>query len=170
MSEITAASTDTVRAIVSAFQAVQWPLPREEFVPIAEGLGWAIGSNTTNAIRFDTGCGTTPARGGVTVDADSIGQVTVPLTDRVRDAGPGLSAALASAAGELRAAVAEQLGAPVRAGRGSSGRSVWDLPNGGRIRLDVSAEVVKLVVLQERYADIERAEERLGIPDDRVVG
>jgi hypothetical protein len=41
------------------------------------------------------------------------------------------------------------------------------LDNRGRVAVAKLNRVVQLIVLQERYADIERGEERHGISDDR---
>ena len=167
MTEVNAVEPARVRDIAEVFGALSWPAPREEMADIGARLGWTIGSETPNSTRFDTGFPTNASRGGVTVDDGNIGQVTISLTDRLRDPDASQAKALSSAAATFRDELSSVLGEPVRSKGGAQSRYTWDLPNQGRIALTDSGGAVKVIVLQKRYADIERREERLGIPDDR---
>jgi hypothetical protein len=103
----------------------------------------------------------------VTIDRGHIGQVTIYLTDKVAEPDANQVAEMRSLAAHFRDEVAVLLGKPANVRGGSDSVHSWDLPNGGRVALRSSAHVVKLIVLQKRYADTERSEELLGIPDNR---
>jgi hypothetical protein len=164
--ELHAVETGRIRDIVELFAALTWPAPREEMASIGARLGWTIDSETPHSTDFQTSFPTNPSHGGVTIDNGTIGQVNLGLTDRVRDPDAEQSRELSSAAARFRDEVTSLLGDPVRVRGGAESRHTWDLPNGGRVALTASNAVVKLIVLQKRYADIERREESLGIADD----
>jgi len=167
MTEINFARTDQVRDILSVFAELLWPAPREKMMEIATRLGWTILSETPNSTRFDTGLPTNPSRGGVTIDNGHIGQVTLNLTDKLTDPDPGSVGELAASTLRFREEITDLLGEPTGVRRGTEPRYTWDLANGGRAALTSSRAVVKLIVLQKRYADIERREEGLGISESR---
>jgi hypothetical protein len=167
MTEMNSVATDRVSDILSVFVELSWPAPREKMAGIATRLSWKILSETPNSTRFDTGLPTNSPRGGVTIDNGHIGQVTVNLTDKVTDPDAGTARELAASAGRFREEITDLLGEPARVRTGSESRYTWDLANGGRVALTSSSTVVKLMVLQKRYADIERREEGLGISESR---
>lgn len=89
----------------------------------------------------------------------SIGQVTINLTDKLTDPDAELLRELPSSAAMFRKNITSLLGEPARVRGGAEQRCTWELPNGGRVALTSSGAVVNLIVLQKRYADIERRDE-----------
>jgi hypothetical protein len=81
------------------------------------------------------------------------------LTDKVTDPDAEVFRELSSSAAMFRHAITSLLGEPARVDGGAEQRCTWELANGGRVALTSSTAVVKLIVLQKRYADIERREE-----------
>ncbi|MBF4633244.1 hypothetical protein ITJ38_02385 [Agreia pratensis] len=167
MTELNCADTDRVRDIIHVFGGLSWPAPREEMASIGARLEWTILSETPHSTRFDTGFPTNFPIGGVTVDDGRIGQVTIKLTDKVTDPDAELAAELSSSAVHFREDITVLVGEPVSVRGGVESHWTWDLANGGRVTLTRSSSVVTLTVLQERYADIERNEEALGISESR---
>ncbi|WP_228501970.1 DUF6301 family protein [Plantibacter sp. VKM Ac-2885] len=82
----------------------------------------------------------------------------IAVSDKSDDPG-----ALRSAAQELQSALSGHLGQPSGS---QAGDLHWELANGGRIWL----KKVLLIVEGQRFADVERGEERLGIDPGRTPG
>ncbi|MGC5169299.1 DUF6301 family protein [Microbacterium sp. DT81.1] len=74
---------------------------------------------------------------------------------------------LAKAFTALRGDLEQVLGRWAHERRGANPRVSWDLENGGRIALERLSAVVSLYVLQKKYADAERSEEKRGVPEER---
>ncbi len=68
---------------------------------------------------------------------------------------------------QMTACVKSVLGEP--SGK-QDGNAYWELGTRGRVWVKLLQFTVLLNVLHPRYADIERTEERLGIPNDRIPG
>ena len=134
---------------------------------IAARLGWTVLSKTPHSTRFDTGLPTNSSRGGVTIDNGHIGQVTISLTDKAMHPDAGSVGELSAAAVPFRDEITDVLDEPARVCDGAESLYTWDLVNVGRVALTSSNTVVKLIVLQKRYADIERSEEGLRISESR---
>jgi hypothetical protein len=81
------------------------------------------------------------------------------LTDKVADADAGVLGAFSSSAATFRKDITSLLGEPSPVPGGTERRHTCELATGGRVVLIRSTAVVKLILLQWRYADIERREE-----------
>lgn len=167
MTALAHAAADDVRAIVSAFTEGERPLRRGEVLATAERLGWTVRSAQERGILFMTGLPYRRARADCLLLEGELGQLTVGLSDRADD--PAQQAQLRAVEQEVLAVLAELLGGP---GDRSSGRSrtSWDLGSGARVAVENVGDRVILVVLGMHVADLERAEARLGVDPDRVVG
>ncbi|OYC97430.1 DUF6301 family protein [Microbacterium sp. Yaish 1] len=170
MSDVNSVSPARVRDIVEAFQAVEWPADRGILAPLAAQLGWTVDADAARGVDFGTGYEISSPRAEALIADGVVAQVNVDLTDRIRNADAAQTKAFAEIARRLRDDLAAVLGAPVRERGGKDARYTWDLDNGGRVAVAKLNRVVQLIVLQKRYADIERAEERHGISDDRDPG
>lgn len=169
MTEIAHATSDDLRSILTAFSEAGWPVPRAEVVAIAERLGWTVRSDTERGIMFMTGLPYRRARADCLLLEDHLGQLTIGLTDRVDGDDAAPREPLRATERDLVAAAAEVLGEP--SGSSSSRpRTYWDLDAGARIAVENTGDRVILAVLGKQVADVERAEARLGVDPDRVVG
>jgi hypothetical protein len=169
MSEIAHATPDDLRSILAVFGDTTWPVPRAEVLAIAEGLGWTVRSDQERGIMFMTGLPYRRARADCLLLEDQLGQLTIGLTDRVNGGDPASRAPLRAIEQEAVAVATEVLGEPAGSSSGRS-RTHWDLAAGARIAVENTGERVLLSVLGQQYADVERAEARLGVDPDRVVG
>lgn len=167
MSEVNAVDPARLRDVVGAFAALTWPADKERMSEIAAALGWTVESESARGMDFQTGYAVSSPRAEVLLADGSIAQANVDVTDRIRNADAAQVKEFESIARRLRDELSATLGAPVREKSGKDARYTWDLGNRGRVAVAKLNRVVQLIVLQERYADIERGEERHGIPDDR---
>ena len=160
MSTLARATDAQIDAVGEAFAAVSWPLGRADFAALAERLGWEVRSETSSGVQHRSGYAVNLPTVRSLVAEDAIAQVTIAVSDKSDD-----STALRATARELQSALSRRLGMP----SGSQGRDqYWELRNGGRIWLKTVPKKVLLVVEGQRFADIERGEERLGIDPGRV--
>lgn len=167
MNDVRSVPPDRVREIVDVFEDVEWPADRGLLVPLAERLGWTVDLDRAKGVDFSTGEDIDSPRASVLIADGAVGQVSVDLTDRVRDADATQTRVFADIARRLRDDLIAQRGGPAREKGGKHARYTWDLDNGGRVAIAKLDRVVQLIVLQKRYADIEREEERHDISDDR---
>jgi hypothetical protein len=160
MTALARATDAQVDSLCDAFTSVSWPLGRDDFKTLAERLGWQFALETSSGIQHRSGYPVNlPTVRSLVVD-EAVSQVTVAVSDKSDDA-----EGLQSAAHGLQAALGERLGEP----SGSDGAGhYWELGNGGRIRLARVPRKVLLVVEDQRFAEVERREERLGIDPDRA--
>lgn len=159
LSRVTDAQIDT---ICEAFVSVSWPLGRDDFKVLAERLGWQLKLETSSGVQHRSGYSVSlPTVRSLVVD-DAICQVTIAVSDKSDD-----SRGLRIAADELRSALSGRLGQPSGS---QDGDHHWELGNGGRIWLRTVPKKVLLVVEGQRFADVERGEERLGIGPDLTLG
>lgn len=161
----------TLGAIIDAFRGLSWPADRDQMRRIAADLGWETVSDRRKGMDFQTGLAVTPDHANTLLPGDGteIGQVQVYLSDRVSgDVTAAATEDLRSVYRTLADLAAETLGDP-SAPRGAEG-TYWDLPTGGRIAVKRLDKVVILDVVSEAYANIERAEKRLGVGTERVPG
>lgn len=165
MTAIRVVETGTVPAIVEAVVAAG-RLDREAMTALGSRLGWEVWREVSNAMIFTTGYAIDTPRAQVLVLDGIVEQLNVDVTDRRRDPDAEELTSLRRAAADLRADLAQVLGPPARP---NSERAVWDLANGGRVRISTLDRVVQLILVQQRSADVERAEERLNISEDREV-
>jgi hypothetical protein len=166
MSEVNAVDPARLRDIVEAFATLTWPAEKERMAEIAPALGWTVESESGRGMDFQTGYAISSPRAEVLLADGWIAQVNVDVTDRIRNADAGQVKEFEATARRLRDEISTALGGPVREKSGKDARYTWDLDNRGRVAVAKLNRVVQLIVLQERYADIERGEERHGISDD----
>lgn len=156
-----------VQEIVAAFRDVVWPLPIEDGKRLADGFGWRMAMDLSNGARYFSGM--LDAAGGTSdvrvsyLDAD-IAEVQVYLCSFSKE---HARKDLLAVRKQMTACVKSVLGEPSGKQRGNA---YWDLENRGRMRIENIDLTVILQILHPRYADIERAEEHFGIPEDRVPG
>jgi len=159
LSRVTDAQIDT---ICEAFVSVSWPLGRDDFKALAERLGWQLKLETSSGVHHRSGYSVNlPTVRSLVVD-DALAQVTIAVSDKSDD-----SRGLRSAADELKSAMSGRLG---QSSGSQDGDHYWELDNGGRIWLRTVPKKVLLVVQGQRFADVERGEERLGIGPDLTLG
>lgn len=160
MTALARATDAQIDAICGAFASVSWPVGRADFMALAERLGWQLKLETSSGVHHRSGYSVNlPTVRSLVVDSE-LSQVTVAVSDKSDD-----RSELQSAARGLQSAVAGCLGEP----SGSEGADrFWELDNGGRIWLATIPKKVLLIVEDQRFADVERLEERLGIDPGRV--
>jgi len=162
MDALARATDAQIHAVCEAFTSVSWPLGRDDFTALAERLGWQLKLETSSGVQHRSGYPVNLPTVRSLVAADAIAQVVIAVSDKSDDPG-----ALRSAAQALQSALSGHLGQPA----GSQGGDPhWELANGGRIWLKAVPKKVLLVVEGQRFADVERAEERLGIDPGRTPG
>ncbi|KAA9085118.1 DUF6301 family protein [Microbacterium radiodurans] len=162
MSDVKSVPTARVREVVEVFERVEWPTERGALTPLVLPLGWTVDADRARGVDFATGYDIDSPRASALIVDGAVGQVNIDLTDRIRDADAVQNRAFADVARRLRDELVAQLGPPAREKSGDDARYTWDLDNGGRVAIAKLDRVVQLIVLQKRYAEIERAEERLG--------
>lgn len=167
MTELSVVEPGQLTSIVNIFAQLAWPQPRERMAAIADQIGWNVRRDSDSGMTADTGFAVTPPVARVLYDAGEIGEVTVSLTDRVRNPDAASRRALLAAIERVIPELSGLLGRPVSPDRGRGAPVTWDLSNGGRVSVSESGGAARLTIMQKRYADIERAEERLGISTDR---
>ncbi|MBS3178919.1 MULTISPECIES: DUF6301 family protein [unclassified Pseudoclavibacter] len=167
MVELVVADEARVQEIVTAFRDVVWPLPIEDGKRLADGLGWRMERDMSNWAHYFSGM--LDAAGG-TVDARvsyldvDVAEVNVRLCNFSKEHARKDMLAVRK---QMTACVKSVLGEP--SGK-QDGNAYWELGNRGRVWVKVLKSTVLLKVLHPRYADIERAEEHFGIPEDRIPG
>ena len=147
--------------------AVEWPAPRDVIYPIAVRLGWRVHLDRRNGINFQTSYAFGSGRADSLLSDGDIAEVTVHVSERIDKEDTGRGKELAEAFTALRGDLEQILGRWAHERRGANPRVSWDLDNGGRVALERLGAVVSLYVLQKKYADIERSEEKRGVPEDR---
>ena len=164
------ASPVQISDLLRAFDAITWPAGRQAAHDLAARCGWSVELETQNGIGFVTNLGTNDdnAEALVLTDGptgDTLDEIEVNVSDA--EASP---TALKKAYTDVCAAVEAVLGAPVHIDRGKSPRTFWDLPNGGRVRVQRLSDIVIMTLLSRDAADLARQEARLGVSADRVPG
>lgn len=167
MTNIASATADDLRPILEAFREVEWPLVRASLADVAAGLGWRQRSNREKGATYLTGLPYQNARADCLLRDDQVLQVTVGLTERVDGDDPATREPLRATEVELVAVTTQVLGEPAGV---PARRTFWELTTGGRIAVHNTLDRVLLLVLSQHVADIERAESRLGVDPDRIVG
>jgi hypothetical protein len=162
MGALARATDAQIDAVCEAFTSVSWPLGRDDFKALAERLGWQLKLETSSGVQHRSGYPVNLPTVRSLVADEAISQIVIAVSDKTDDPG-----ALRSAAHELQSALSGYLGQP----SGSQvGDPLWELANGGRIWLKTVPKKVLLVVEGQRFADVERGEERLGIDPGRMPG
>ncbi|WP_285026093.1 DUF6301 family protein [Plantibacter sp. ME-Dv--P-122b] len=160
MDALARATDAQIDAVCEAFTSVSWPLGRDDFKALAERLGWQFKLETSSGVQHRSGYPVNLPTVRSLVADDAISQIVIAVSDKSDDAG-----ALRGAAQDLQAALSGHRGQP----SGSQGGDpYWELANGGRIWLKTVPKKVLLVVEGQRFADVERREERLGIDPGRT--
>ncbi|MDF2994191.1 MAG: hypothetical protein K0S37_4705 [Microbacterium sp.] len=160
MKALPRATDAQIDAVGEAFVSVSWPLGREEFEAFARRLGWQRKSETSSGAQHHSGYPVNLPTVRSLIADEAISQVTIAVSDKSDD-----PTALRETAQELRSALSGRLGQP----SGShAGDPHWELANGGRIWLKTVPRKVLLVVEDQRFADVERGEERLSIDPGRT--
>lgn len=159
LSRVTDAQVD---AVCDAFASVSWPLGRDDFGALAERHGWQLKLETSSGVQHRSGYSVSLPTVRSLVADDAISQVVIAVSDKSDD-----SRALRRAADELQSALRGRCG---QSSGSRDGDHYWELGNGGRIWLRTVPKKVLLVVESQRFADVERGEERLGIGPDRTLG
>jgi hypothetical protein len=167
MVELIVADTAQVQRIAAAYRDVEWPLSAEREREIAGSLGWRLDRERARGASYYSGM-LDAADGhsdvGVSSADGDVAEVRVNLCNFSRE---HARKDLLSIRKDMAASVTLVLGEP--SGK-QDGNVYWELENRGRLWIKALKATVLLQVLHPRYADIERAEERLGIPDDRIPG
>ncbi|MBF4566587.1 DUF6301 family protein [Plantibacter sp. VKM Ac-2876] len=162
MGALARATDAQIDAVCEAFTSVSWPLGRDDFKALAERLGWQLKLETSSGVQHRSGYPVNLPTVRSLVADEAIAQVVIAVSDKSDDPG-----ALRSAAQELQSALSGHLGQPSGS---QAGDPYWELANGGRIWLKTVPKKVLLVVEGQRFADVERGEERLGIDPGRTPG
>lgn len=164
------ATIDETRAIVDTFAALSWPAPKSDAVAIGDRLGWTLRLELESGLEYATALsfGRTPA--SILLDDDHLAQATIHVSSRIDEDDPAQVAELDLAYDDVRSILTGILADAARTRRGSSPKTSWDLSNGGRLAVAHLGFVVAIIVIQERYAAVERAEERRGVSEDEYPG
>ncbi|WP_068495376.1 DUF6301 family protein [Pseudoclavibacter helvolus] len=165
--ELIVADTAQVQRIAAAYRDVEWPLSAEREREIASSLGWRLDRQRARGASYYSGM--LDAAGGhsdvgVSSSDGNVSEVRVNLCNFSREHS---SEDILAVRKSMTECVETVLGKPSGKRRGNA---FWDLESRGRIWVESIDYTVLLHVLQPRSANIERAEERLGIPDDRIPG
>ena len=159
--------TARVQGIAAAYRDVEWPLSAERERKIEGSLGWRLDRERARGASYYSGM-LDAADGhsdvGVSSSDGNVSEVRVNLCNFSREHS---SEDILAVRKSMTECVETVLGKPTGKQRGNA---FWELENRGRIWAESIDYTVLLHVLQPRYANIERAEERLGIPDDRIPG
>lgn len=156
-----------IRDIVDAFEALSWPSPRAEMVDIADRLGWTVRLDQPSGIQYATAFSFGRTSASILLDDDNLAQATIAVTSRGDEKNPEDRAELLLAYDDVRSILIGMLGEPARTTRGSNPETRWDLANRGRLSVADVGIFIAIVVIQERYAEVERFEEARGVPDDK---
>lgn len=167
MVELVAADAARVQEIVATFRDVVWPLQVADGRMLAGALGWHVVMDLSNSAHYFSGMFEAEDMSPDAVLSYKDGHVVEVRIDLCNFSKEHARKDLLTARRQMIACVASVLDASSGKHRGDA---FWELQNGGRIWVKVLRTTVLLKVLHPRYADIERAEERLGIPDDRIPG
>lgn len=161
MNALARATDAQVDAVGEAFASVSWPLGRDAFNALAGRLGWRLKLETSSGVQHRSGYPVNLPTVRSLVADEAVSQVVIAVSDKSDDLG-----ALRSTAQELQSALRGRFGQP----SGSQGGDpYWELANDGRIWLRTVPKKVLLVVQDQRFAEVERSEERLGISVDRAA-
>ncbi|WP_405372331.1 MULTISPECIES: DUF6301 family protein [unclassified Microbacterium] len=161
MNALVRATDAQIDAVCEAFASVSWPLGRDDFRALAGRLGWQPKLETSSGIQHRSGYSVNLPTVRSLVADDAVSQVVIAVSDKTDD-----RIALRGAARELRSVLNGHLGA---ADDVQGDDAHWELGNGGRIWLRTVPKKVLLVVQDQRFADVERREERLGIDAGRAA-
>ena len=158
MTALARATDAQIDAVCDAFATVSWPLDRGDFTAVAERLGWQLKVETSSGVQHRSGYPVNLPTVRSLIAEQAVSQVTVAVSDKSDD-----RAGLRSVALDVQSALSRHLGQPSGC---HAGDSFWELDNGGRIWLKTVPKKVLLVVEGQRFADVERREERLGLGAD----
>ncbi|CAH0231009.1 hypothetical protein SRABI76_02752 [Microbacterium oxydans] len=156
MTALGRATDAQIDSFCDAFTSVSWPLGRVDFHALAEGLGWSLKLETSSGVQHRSGYPVNLPTVRSLATEEAVSQVTVAVSDKSDD-----PRGLRCATLELQSALGGRLGP--RSGSSEDGDHYWELGNGGRIWLRMVPKKVLLVVEEQRFADVERREERMGI-------
>jgi hypothetical protein len=170
VTDVEYARAPRLRSIIDEFAALAWPADRAVLGPIADRLGWIVRLDLPGSIDYLSEVGASRALVNVLLDEGVVAEVKAGVSTQIDETDPAQQRALADAFTAVVADVQAILGAPAHRRRGEFPRVSWDLPNGGRVAVQWLGFVVQLVVLQKRYADVERFEESRGVSADRDAG
>ncbi|MGC5222222.1 DUF6301 family protein [Micromonospora sp. DT81.3] len=170
MTDVEYASAPRLRSIIDEFTALAWPADRAVLGPIADRLAWVVRLDLPGSIDYLSEVGASRALVNVLLDEGLVAEVKAGVSSQIDETDSAQQEALADAFTAVVADVQAILGAPAHRRRGEYPRVSWDLPNGGRVAVQWLGFVVQLVVLQKRYADVERFEESRGVSADRDAG
>lgn len=166
MGELKQATESELRAIIDEFSTLSWPVASSGISAIGRRLGWGIDYESGRRISFKTSL-TEDSYADVSLRDGDVAQIKLDASARIAQSDDTQGSALNDSFVYVRDQVEAILGEPARSTSGEFPRVSWDLPNRGRVAVQRLGEVVQLVILQERYADVERFEESRGIRDDR---
>lgn len=156
-----------IEAIVAEFASVAWPLGRRRLASLAERFGWNPRVDGERSVIFVSSIAGESAMVSVSVADGDIAEVDIDVSVRIGKDDAEQQEDLTLAFKDLRRELTGILGSPAASRSGKNPRTSWDLDNGGRVALQRLSAVIQLVILQERYANIERFEESREILDDR---
>lgn len=167
MTVLTHASREELQTIVQEFATLSWPVPAANMPQIADRLGWVALIEGANSVTYSMPLAMANADATASLSGGTVNEVQIDVSERIDRKDPLQQAVLGSTFDVVRSELVDFLGDPVHVRKGKFPRVTWDLSNGGRVAVERLGSVVQFVVLQERYADIERFEESRGISDDR---
>lgn len=156
MSDFSVISKERLQPILEAFGTVEWPLNPQTFNEMAGALGWDLRRQSEYGIRLSSGLGVNIDRVNGLLSDGYVTEVELALTDTLQSEG---SPEVRECFKELSETVADLLGQVGTVQRGSN-RIYWELSSGGRLDLANLGNKVLLTLLSERYARVERAEQR----------
>lgn len=167
MVEVIVADEERLCEIVKAFREAVWPVAISEGKRLADTFRWRISMDLSNSAHYFSGLFDTVESSPDAVLAYKDGQVAEARIDLCNFSKEHARKDMLAVRRQMTDCVESVLGAPTGKQRGDA---YWELDNQGRIWVKALRSTVLLKVLHPHYADIERAEEHFGIPDDRIPG
>lgn len=161
------ATIEELRMIVDSFDAVTWPVPKSEMYAVADALGWSLISDREKGMTYAVSFAFGRARASIGVLDGMISEARIGVSSKTEDGDAADAKELALAYVDVKSVIEGFLGQPAHVHRGAFPKASWDLDNRGRVAVTRLSNVVSLIVVHEKFADVERFEESRGIPGDR---
>jgi len=151
--------------IYDIIASVEWPAQASTVLPgLVRRLGWTMTGDPAVDVDVETNLPVNFRFALVQVSNGQLTKMSFGVVDMLPDIADTLPIDIAyeSLLEGLRQVLGETAG--------RIDQQWWDLPTGGRLHLNRLSWSVDMQLVSRRLADVERAELRLGISPDRILG